>query len=128
MAKNPEGEKKSRREIIHREKERKGNHHTQIIVPAIAFISADIHAQKKTPKTNSQQAGIIFLVLKAYEKTKGKHRQVSTERGQREAIGENHHHRCKHLQSPEAGMPVSSFTFASSFQIELLQEHCTKVI
>jgi len=128
MAKNPEEEKKPGREIIHREKERKGNHHTQIIVPAIAFISANTHAQKKTPKTNSQQADIIFLVLKVAEKTKGKHRQVSTEGRQREAIGENHHQHCKHLRSPEAGTLVSSFTFASSFQIELLQEHCAKVI
>jgi hypothetical protein len=36
--------------------------------------------KNKTPKTNSQQAGIIFLVLKAAEKKKGKHRPVSTEK------------------------------------------------
>ena len=122
-------DEKPEKEIIHREKERKRNQHSKIIVPAIAFISADTPAQKKTPKTNSQQADIIFLVLKAAEKKKkGKHRQVSTEGRQREAVGENHHQRCKHLRSPEAGTPVSSFTFASSFQIELLQEHCAKVI
>jgi hypothetical protein len=50
---------------------------------------------------------------------------VRTEGRQREAVGENHHQRCKHLRSPEAGTPVSSSTFASSFQIELLQEQCS---
>jgi hypothetical protein len=52
QSKNPE------KEIIHREKERKGNQHTQRIVPAIAFISADIPAQKiKHPKqTHSRPA------------------------------------------------------------------------
>jgi hypothetical protein len=47
QSKNPE------KEIIHREKERKGNQHTQRIVPAIAFIFADISAQKK--KNTSKQ-------------------------------------------------------------------------
>jgi hypothetical protein len=77
QSKNPE------KEIIHREKERKGNQHTQRIVPAIAFIFADISAQKKKKhlKTNSQQAGlfIIFSASKAAEKTKGTRRQVNTE-------------------------------------------------
>jgi hypothetical protein len=53
---------------------------------------------------------------------------VRTEGRQREAVGGNHHQRCKHLRSPEAGTPVSSSPFASLFQIELLQEHCAKVI
>jgi len=74
--------KKTQREIIHRDKKRKGNQHTQIIVLAVAFISADTLAQKKkTPKTNSQQASIIFLVLKATEKKRktqtSKHRRKS---------------------------------------------------
>ena len=56
-AKKPRAKKR-----IHRGKERKGILHAHRIIPAIAFISADIPAQKKkTPKTITESRHLHFI-------------------------------------------------------------------
>jgi len=97
---------------------------------------AAINPETEQPTSTRQQLNPEIQSTQNTKTEKERHRQVITEGKPEEAVGNNHHQRCKHLRSPRAASSVSKrrydfFPFAFSFQNKVnlvLQEHCVKVI
>jgi len=124
---NQSKKSKKTREIIHREDPKT----EQPTAP-----SSNQPRNRTTHSTRQQLNAEIQSTQNTKTEKEERHRQVITEGKPEEAVGNNHHQRCKHLRSPRAASSISKrrydfFPFAFSFQNKVnlvLQEHCVKVI